>query len=115
MASNIIVGGCINFLTVVEVQVLRGLEHGPTPEARWGTILQHSVVGLGRNYTNHAFSNPTWRVFDHARPDPLNPRYKRMDPETGYRSDSTLRFMADHGYKIELTPPHDKHAGGIAD
>ena len=42
--------------------------------------------------------NPTWRVFDDARPDPLNPRYIRMDPETGYRSDTMLRFMADHGY-----------------
>ena len=59
--------------------------------------------------------NPTWRVFDHARPDPRNPLYIRMDPETGYRSDTMLRFMADHGYKTELTPPRDKHAGGIAE
>ena len=59
--------------------------------------------------------NPTWRVYDHARPDPLNPRYICMDPETGYRSDTMLRFMADHGYQIELTPPRDKHAGGIAE
>ena len=44
--------------------------------------------------------NSDWRVFDHAHPDPLNPRYIRMDPETGYRSDTMLRFMADHGYKI---------------
>ena len=35
--------------------------------------------------------NFTWRVFDHARPDPLNPQYIRMDPETGYRSDTMLR------------------------
>ena len=54
-------------------------------------------------------------MFDHARPDPFNPRYIRMDPETGYRSDTMLRFMADHGYKIELIPPRDKHAGGIAE
>ena len=38
-----------------------------------------------------------------------------MDPETGYRSDTMLRFMADHGYQIELTPSRDKHAGGIAE
>ena len=38
-----------------------------------------------------------------------------MDPETGYRSDTMLRYMADHGYKIELTPPRDKHEGGIAE
>ena len=53
--------------------------------------------------------NPTWRVSDHTRPDPLNPRYTRMDPET------MLRFMADHGYKIEVSPPRDKHGGGIAE
>ena len=38
-----------------------------------------------------------------------------MAAETGYRSDTMLRFMADHGYQIELTPPRDKHAGGIAE
>ena len=57
MTSNKVVGGRINLLTVVEVQVLRGLEHGPTLEARWSAILQHSVVGLRHNYTNHAFSD----------------------------------------------------------
>ena len=59
--------------------------------------------------------NSTWRVFDNARPDPLNPRYIRMDPETGYRLNTMLRFMADHGYQIKLTPPRDKHARGIAE
>ena len=59
--------------------------------------------------------NPAWRVFDHARPDPLNPRYIRMNPETGYRSNTMLRFMADHRYQIELTPRRDKHAVGIAE
>ena len=57
MTSNKVVGGRISLLTVVEVQVLRGLEHGPTLEAWWSTILQHSIVGFGRNYNNHAFSN----------------------------------------------------------
>ena len=36
-----------------------------------------------------------------------------MDPETGYSSETMLRFMADHGYKIDLAPPRDKHAGDI--
>ena len=59
--------------------------------------------------------NPTWRVFDHTNPDPLNLRNIRMDQETRYRSDTMLRFIADHGYKIELTPPRDKYVGGIAE
>ena len=59
--------------------------------------------------------NFTWRVFDHAHPDPLNSRYIRMDPGTGYRSDTMLRFMADRRYKIKLTQPRDKHAGGITE
>ena len=68
-----------------------------------------------KSFTLLSNLNPTWRVFDHAHSDFLNPRYIRMDPKTGYRSDTLLRFMADHGYKIELIPPRDKHTGGIAE
>ena len=70
MTCNKVVGRRINLLPVVEVQVLRGLEYGPTPEARWSTILQHNVVGLGHHYTNQAFSNAScmlitsWGQFD---------------------------------------------------
>ena len=57
MISNKVVGGRINLRIIVEIQVLRDLEHGPTPEARPSMVLQHSVINLGRQYTNHAFKN----------------------------------------------------------
>ena len=38
-----------------------------------------------------------------------------MDPEKSYQSDTVLSFVCAMGYKIERTPPRDKHAGGIAE
>ena len=58
--------------------------------------------------------NPTWRIFD-RQPDPLNPRFIRMDPESVYTSAGVLSFFSERGYVLERTAPRDKHAGGIAE
>ena len=54
-------------------------------------------------------------VYDAANPDPLNPRFIRMDSEAAYTSEDVLEFVAQGGYKIEFTAPRDKQAGGIAE
>ena len=59
--------------------------------------------------------NPPWKVFDHRQPDHKNPRFIRMDSETSYKSAEIRTYFSDIGYKIEHTPPRDKHAGGIAE
>ena len=59
--------------------------------------------------------NPTWKVFDHRQIDHINPRFVRIDSETSYKSAEIRTFFSDIGYKIEHTPPRDKHAGGIAE
>ena len=59
--------------------------------------------------------NPNWKVFDHRQTDHLNPRFVRMDSESSYKSAEIRTFFSDLGYKIEHTPPTDKHAGGIAE
>ena len=38
-----------------------------------------------------------------------------MDSETSYKSPEIRTYFSDIGYKIEHTPPRDKHAGGIAE
>ena len=58
--------------------------------------------------------NPSWSV-QPPTPDPLNPRFVRMDSETAYKSQEVLSFLASKGYTLEFTPPRDKHAGGIAE
>ena len=68
-----------------------------------------------RAFTTLWNSNPTWAVYDAANPDPLNPRFIRMDSEAAYTSEDVLEFVAQRGYKIEFTAPRDKHAGGIAE
>ena len=60
-------------------------------------------------------SNSTWAVYDAANPNPLNPRFIRMDSEAMYTSEDVLEFVAQRGYKIEFAAPRDKHAGGIAE
>ena len=59
--------------------------------------------------------NPNWKVFDHCQTDHLNPRFVKMDSETSYKSAEIRTFFSDIGYKIEHTPPRDKHAGGLAE
>ena len=59
--------------------------------------------------------NPTWKVFDHRQTDHGNSRFVRMDSEASYKSAEIRTFFSDSGYKIEHTPPRDKHAGGIAE
>ena len=53
--------------------------------------------------------NSPWMVFDHRQPDHKNPRFIRMD------SAEIRTYFSDIGYKIEHTPPRDKHGGGIAE
>ena len=36
-------------------------------------------------------SNPTWAVYDAANPDPLNPRFIRMDSEAAYTSETRVQ------------------------
>ena len=38
-----------------------------------------------------------------------------MDSETSYKSAEIRTYFSDIGYKIEHTPPRDKHAGGIVE
>ena len=54
-------------------------------------------------------------VYDAANPDPLYPRFIRMDSEAAYTSEDFLELVAQRGYKIEFTAPRDKHAGSIAE
>jgi hypothetical protein len=42
-------------------------------------------------------------------------RFIRLDPEANYRSTDFLAWAHSYGYKLEHTPPRDKHAGGIAE
>lgn len=42
-------------------------------------------------------------------------RVFRVDSEANYRSQEFVTFLKDKGYGIEMTPPRDKHAGGIAE
>ena len=58
--------------------------------------------------------NLSWLVYDAANPDPLNPRFIRLDSESAYTSGDFLKFVAQRGYKIEFTATMDEHAGGLA-
>ena len=42
-------------------------------------------------------------------------RFIRADAELSYRSNEFLQFLHDFGYRLEPTPPRDKHANGIAE
>ena len=68
-----------------------------------------------RSLTDTWKLNPGWNIYDPSKPDVVNSRYIRMDPEISYQSDTVLSFVCAMGYKIERTPPRDKHAGGIAE
>ena len=61
--------------------------------------------------------NPDWTSVGTHQPDTdqLNPRIIKMDSESAYKSKEVLEFMATRGYKIEFTPPRDKHANGTAE
>jgi hypothetical protein len=72
-------------------------------------------------------AHPTWKpnrdrnsrsfVIDDDAPasPPECDRFIRLDAEASYRS-AEFQAMAHHyGYRIERTPPRDKHAGGIAE
>ena len=54
--------------------------------------------------------NPSWRAIDSH-----GSRFIRMDSERGYQARETKHFIASLGYQMEVTPPRDKHAGGIAE
>ena len=55
-------------------------------------------------------AHPWWK-------DPAIPcdRFIRVDPEKCYRSDEFIASASAFGYRIERTPPRDKHANGIAE
>jgi len=71
-------------------------------------------------------AHPTWkgdnnpgRLFiineeDTSAPVP-NDRFIRLDAETSYRSAEFQEMAFQYGYRLEHTPPRDKHAGGIAE
>lgn len=42
-------------------------------------------------------------------------RFIRCDPELSYRSAYFLQCASKYGYRIEHTPPRDKHANGVAE
>ena len=67
-----------------------------------------------RSLTDTWKLNPGWNIYDPSKPDVMNSKYIRMDPEKS-QSDTVLSFVCAMGYKIERTPPRDKHAEGIAE
>jgi hypothetical protein len=42
-------------------------------------------------------------------------RFIRVDPELSYQSIQFMQHASKYGYRVEATPPRDKHATGIAD
>ena len=42
-------------------------------------------------------------------------RFIRLDAETSYRSSEFQETAHHYGYRLEHTPPRDKHAGGVAE
>ena len=78
-------------------------------------IRNRSAEELVKSFTKLWNLNPSWLVYDAANPDPLNPRFIRMDSESACTSEDVLDFAAQRGYKIEFTAPRDKHAEGIAE
>ena len=68
-----------------------------------------------RSLTDTWKLNPGWNICDLTKPDVVNSRYIRLGPEKSYQFDTVLSFVCAMGYKIERTPPRDKHAGGIAE
>ena len=61
-----------------------------------------------------------WTVFIVAHPWWKDPavrcdRFIRVDPEKCYLSDEFAACVSAFGYRIERTPPRDKHANGIAE
>ena len=61
--------------------------------------------------------HPEWR---HTEADPnfprlLQPRFIRADSEKSYTSHQFHAFAAHRNYKLEHTPPRDKHANGVAE
>ena len=53
---------------------------------------------------------PAWQ-YRHGDTD----RFIRLDSESNYRSDAFLEYTSTIGYRLERTPPRDKHANGIAE
>ena len=58
-------------------------------------------------------SHPEWRRSTDAS-DPID-RFIRVDAEKSYRSVEFMRCIGSFGYRIEPTPPRDKHANGVAE
>ena len=58
-------------------------------------------------------AHPEWRT----RVDTESPidRFIRVDAEKSYRSAEFTRCIGEFGYRIEPTPPRDKHANGVAE
>jgi hypothetical protein len=52
---------------------------------------------------------------DDAPPPIEGDRFIRLDAETSYRSAEFQAMAHRYGYRLEHTPPRDKHAGGIAE
>ena len=59
--------------------------------------------------------NRTITVCTDDASDPPDPRFIRVDAESNYKSTEFLHCTAKYNYKLERTPPRDKHANGIAE
>ena len=46
-----------------------------------------SAEEVVKSFTKRWNHNPSWLVYDAANPDPLNPRFIRMDSESAYTSE----------------------------
>ena len=68
------------------------------------------AVELTRSVTLVLQSHPEWKPSD-----PTIDRFIRAGAEKSYRSAEFLQCLHKFGYRLEPTPPRDKHANGVAE
>ena len=74
-----------------------------------------SAAEIIRSFKDTWALNPSWQYIGSLQQSGPNSRFLRMDSERCYQAKETLYFISSLGYKIESTPPRDKHAGGVAE
>ena len=69
-----------------------------------------SAPDLCERVTAFFKTHPEWNQLDHS-----TDRFVRADPEHSYRSSEFVQCLSSFGYRLEPTPPRDKHANGVAE
>ena len=73
-------------------------------------VKDRGAAELTRSLSTLFQSHPEWKP---SLPD--IDRFIRADAELSYRSNEFLQWLHKFGYRLEPTPPRDKHANGIAE